>query len=266
MKSAKWIVIGMLVCLFIGGESVQPAYAGGVTGVASEWTQLLNWAQLLEENSTELQALENSFTDIQNALTQIQNQETLIGHAEQQTTSLLNVMNNPVFKDALTDMNKLTNIIQVGNGLAYSMANMDTEFTNRFKGFGYTNAANYPGQYQSWMQTSLDTTHGALLAVGVQGQQLPSDTQVLAQIQAQAASTTGMLQTVQVANELAGQEVLELQKLRQIMLADITSKQAFQAQQISEGIAASDLNNTFFSNPQNTTNSDSRTFSPIPQY
>jgi len=263
MRVVKTMVIAVLVCTFVAGESVAPAYAGGVSGVASEWTQILNWVQLQEDNCTALNELEDDFQSLQNQLQQIQNQEKMIGHAERQTQSLLDVTNNPVFKDAFADMSALTNIIQNGQGLAYSMANMDQEFENRYKSFGYTTAANYQGQYKRWMQTSLDTSHAALLAVGVQGTQLPADTAALTAIQANAKTTTGMLATVQVANTLAGQEVLELQKLRQIILADVTSKQAFQAQQISEGAAAVDLNNVFFSNPQNS-DSDGRTFDAIP--
>jgi len=266
MRTLKVILAVVVVFIFGPSETVQPAYAGGVSGVASEWTQLLNWAELTEANSTQLQYLENSFESIQHELTQIQNQETMIGHAEKQTNSLLNVQNQQVFKDAMGDMASLANIIQVGNGLAYSMANMDTEFSNRYKGFGYTTTANYPAQYHAWLQTSLDTTHGALNAVGLQGQQLGSDTQLLQQLQSQSTTTSGLLQAVQVGNQLAAQEVLELQKLRQLMMADITSKQAFQAQQLNESMAASDLNKNFFAAPTTPANTDTRTFSAVPNY
>ena len=50
------------------------------------------------------------------------------------------------------------------------------------------------------------------------------------------------------------------------MMADITSKQAFQAQQLNESMAASDLNKNFFAAPTTPANTDTRTFSAVPNY
>jgi len=265
MKTTTRIFAGILIVTLVMSESVTDAHAGGISGVASEWTQILNNIQLTLSQNNQLQQIQNEFQ-------QLANEEQLILNAESQTTSLINTTNsavngdlNQIFGPALNDMQMLSQIIQKGQGLAYSMANLDQEFTNRYKGFGYSTAQNYPAQYQQWYQTSLDTTHNTMNALGLQSSQLTNDNSILVALQAKSQSSTGMLQAIQAANQLAGQEVIELQKLRQLMMADIQSKQAFQAQQLSEGMSTVDLDNQFFA-PPTAANSDSRTFSPIPNY
>jgi len=50
-------------------------------------------------------------------------------------------------------------------------------------------------------------------------------------LQQQSQNSTTLLQTLQVGNSLAAQELAEMEKLRQLMLTDITSKATYQAQQ-----------------------------------
>jgi P-type conjugative transfer protein TrbJ len=255
MRYVKQVLCVSIVFTLAMSESIHPAQAGGISGVATEWTQRLNNIQLTEENSTTLQQLENQFQQLQHELTMIQ-------HAELQTQSMTNIQQNPIFGSAMQDMMQLSNIVQQGNALAYSMANLDQEFSNRYRGFGYTTSTNYPLQYKKWLQTSLDTSHGALDALNIQGSQLNNDTQLLTRLEQQSQSSTGLLQAIQTANQLAAQEIVELQKLRQLMMVDIQSKQVFQAQQLSDSMATSDMNQMFFSLPPSS-NSDSRTFAPV---
>jgi P-type conjugative transfer protein TrbJ len=138
-----------------------------------------------------------------------------------------------VFGPIAGDIAALHAIVQNGRALAYSMANLDAEFRNRFRGWGY-NANAWYLQYRDWSQTSLDSTLGALKAAGLQAQQLTSEQAVLSQLRTMAQGTDGRLRALQVANQIAEQQVQQLMKLRQLILADLQSKQAFQAVQIQK--------------------------------
>lgn len=256
MNIRKLLVASVAIIGLVLTETVTDARAGGVSGVASEWTQILNNIQLTLSQNTQLQTLENDFQHLQNDL-------TMIEKAEATTNSVVNGDINQIFGPALQDMQMLSSIIQNGQGLAYSMANLDQEFSNRYRGFGYTTAANYPAQYQQWIQTSLDTTHNTMKALGLQGSQLTNDNAVLVALEQKSQSSSGLLQAIQAGNQLAAQEIVELQKLRQLMMADIESKQVFQAQQLSETTATQDLNATFFAQPDSV-NTDTRTFTAVP--
>lgn len=265
MNHLKRIVAIAAIFFLVMGESVQPAHAGGVSGVASEWTQILNNVQLMEANTNWLQELEDDMQSLQQQLQIIQNTENTMVNTERTATSAVNVVPQMIFNPAMQDLMSLAHVVQTGQGLAYSMANLDQAFAQQYKGYGNAATRSYPQMYRGWMQTSLDTAHGAMNVVGLQGSQLQSDTQLLTQLQQQAQSTNGLLQALQVGNELAAEQATELQKLRVLIMSDISSKQAFQAQQISEGMASTDMNGTFFAAPNTTsTDTDGRTFNAVP--
>jgi P-type conjugative transfer protein TrbJ len=74
----------------------------------------------------------------------------------------------------------------------------------------------------------------SLRAVGVQGQQLNNAQAVLAQLRTMSTGAGGQMQAVEVGNQIAEQQVEQLMALRQLMLTDLQSKQAYQAEQIQK--------------------------------
>jgi type IV secretion system protein TrbJ len=203
------------------------AEAGVIAGLATEWTQLANNLQLI-----------NSY---------IRQGEQL----RQEITMVLDMAKNTanlpfqVFGPIMADIGKLAGIVQSGRALAYSMANLDGEFRSRFRGWGY-NARAWFTDYRNWSQTSLDTTLGALRAAGLQGQQLESEQAVLDELRGMAESSEGRMRALQVANQIAEQQVQQMMKLRQLILADLQSKQAFQAAQIQKEASSEAATERFF--------------------
>jgi P-type conjugative transfer protein TrbJ len=164
----------------------------------------------------------------------------------QNSTRNLVRLPNQVFGPIQADLNSLAGIVQRGLSLAYSMANLDTQFTNRFKGFAGFTPNNYYNNYQTWSQTSLDTTLGTLQAAGMQGQQLQNEQVVLSSLRTMAETSDGAMEALQVLGEISEQEVQQLMKLRELMLADLQSKQAFQAAIIQQQANAEAAAQQFF--------------------
>jgi P-type conjugative transfer protein TrbJ len=117
------------------------------------------------------------------------------------------------------------------------MANLDAQFRNTFTGYGFRTQGYYQ-DYQKWSQTSLDTTLNSLKAAGFHGQQLQSQQAILAALRAQSTGAGGEVQAIEVGNQIAEQQVEQLMALRQLMLVDLQSKQAYQAEQIQKEQAA----------------------------
>jgi P-type conjugative transfer protein TrbJ len=74
-----------------------------------------------------------------------------------------------------------------------------------------------------------------------------SEEAVLQQLRAMAQSSDGRMKALQVGNQILEQQVQQLMKLRQLMLADLQSKQAFQAAQIQREAATEAGTERFFS-------------------
>jgi len=193
--------------------------AGVIAGVATEWTQILNHVQLIQSYIRQGLQLENELKRYELAL-----KESL-------------VQPNQVFGTIQQDLGQLAQLVQGGRALAYSMANLDAQFRNTFTGYG-SRTQGYFQDYQKWSQTSLDTTLNSLKAAGFHGQQLQTQQAILAALRAQSTGAGGEVQAIEVGNQIAEQQVEQLMALRQLMLVDLQSKQAYQAEQIQKEQAA----------------------------
>lgn len=189
--------------------------AGVVGGFATEWTQLANNLQLVNKYIRQGEELRQKIL--------------MVADMARNTANLPAQIFGPI----MADIGRLAGVVQNGRALAYSMANLDAEFRNRFRGYGY-NARTWFRDYRDWSQTSLDTTLGTLRAAGLQGDQLASEQAVLDGLRRMAESSDGRMKALQVSNQIMEQQVQQLMKLRQLILADLQSKQAYQAAQIQK--------------------------------
>ena len=194
---------------------------------ATEFTQLLNHAQLLLQYIRQAEQLAEA---IKQTTDMIKNSRTLPSQ---------------VFGPITSDLNSLASIVGGGMALSYSLANVDAIFRARFPGYAYGGTAYYVN-YRNWSQTSLDTTLGALRAAGLQGSQLNSEQSVLNAVRAMAQGTDGRLGALQVMGQIAEQQVQQLMKLRALMLADMSSKQSYQAAVIQKQAASEAATERFF--------------------
>jgi P-type conjugative transfer protein TrbJ len=171
-----------------------------------------------------------------------------LAEAVKQTADMLKnskILPGQVFGPISSDLNALASIVQGGQALSYSLANLDSQFKARFPGYGYTGTG-YFTQYRSWSQTSLDTTLGALRAAGLQGQQLQSEQSVLTSLRSMAQTSDGRLEALQVMGQISEQQVQQLMKLRELMMADMSSKQSYQAAMIQKQAAGEAATERFF--------------------
>jgi P-type conjugative transfer protein TrbJ len=215
----------ILVLLAVSVENPQRAEAGAF---ATELTQLLNHAQLILQyirQGTQLANELNMYADM------LKNTKMLSVHS---------------FGAIMNDVNALAAIVQGGQALAYSLGNLDQLFRQTYPGYGY-NAGTYYTQYRNWSQTSLDTTLGTLRAAGLQGQQLQSEQAIVASLRSSLVGTDGRLEALHALGDISEQQVEQLMKLRELMMADMSSKQAYQATVIQQQAASEAATQRFFS-------------------
>jgi len=208
LMKTRWLPAAAVIL----GMTLLQVKAGVVAGLATEWTQIANNIQLINSN--------------------IQLVEQLAEQVKMYEDMLKNTARLPfqVFGTIEQDIGELAGIVQTGRALAYSMGNLDGEFRIRFPGY-QRSAGTWFKDYKTWTDTSLDTTLGTLKAAGLQGSQLESEQGILEQLREMASGTKGRLTALQVVGDIAEQQTEQLMKLRQIMLADLQSKQAYQAAQ-----------------------------------
>ena len=231
-------LIVLATVFVVAADSPQPAVAGAF---ATEFTQLLNHAQLVMQYIRQGEQLANELSMYADMM---RNSRQLASH---------------VFGSVAADIHALANIVQGGQALAYSLGNLDQLFRTTYPGYRTTPQAYYL-RYRDWSQTTLDTTLGALRAAGLQSQQLESEQAIESGLQDMARSPEGRLEALQTLADISDQQVQQLMKLRELMLADLSSKQAYQAAVIQQKAASEAATEWFFTS--GTVTSDGKAYLP----
>jgi P-type conjugative transfer protein TrbJ len=231
-------VIALLMLFAISASGPQRAEAGAF---ATEFTQILNHAQLVLAYIRQGLQFETEIAMLANMLRNTKN------------------LSPQKFGQIQADINALAQVVQGGQALAYSLGNLDQLFRKTYPGYA-TNPTVYYTNYQKWSQTTLDTTLGALRAVGLQSQQLQSEQSVINSLESMSQSADGQMQALNVLGQISDQQVQQLMKLRELMMADMSSKQAYQAAIIQQEAAKEAAAQWFFTGGPVT--SDGKTYLP----
>lgn len=167
---------------------------------ADNITQLLQYAREAATALSEAQIQANGALMLAN---QVQNMTHLPGQAVASIAG---------------DISSVQGLMQRGTQLALNAGAVSSQLSNFSSYLG--TPPSYPAQYQAWSQQANDAVTATLASMGLQQNQMSSDQAVLAAIQARAASSGGTVQSVQALTEMTGQVVVELEKLRQLIMAD----------------------------------------------
>jgi P-type conjugative transfer protein TrbJ len=229
-KAVKWNLCRRSDALWLSAAlvlaSVSPAFAG-VGVFATEFTQLLNHVELINQYIRQGMQYTSQLQQLQ--------QQIIAG------------TKNPsqIFGNAQMDLQQLGNTVQGGLSLAYTMQNLNSVYGQRFPGYA-PQGTNFSTQYQTWGKTVLDTVLGTLRAAGLQGNQLQSEQSILQGLRGLSGSAVGQMEAAQVGIQIGEQQVEQLQKLRELMLADLQSKAAFQSAEVQNQLATQAQGDTFF--------------------
>jgi len=163
---------------------------------------------------------------------QVQNQLQQIAYMAQNLKTLPNSMWN----QTQGELQQLTNIAAQSNSLSYAMQNVNGAFSAEYP--SYQPGQNYNLEYQQWNQTTSNSITSALQQQGLQASNFATEQDALAQISAASQSAVGRMQVLQAGNQIAAMQVDQLQKLRQITMANSDAQLAYLKQQ--QATAATD--------------------------
>jgi len=219
--------------------NVSAALSGGVTGQATEWTQLLNNGELITMVGKSTEQINNQITQISQMAEQIQNQIRIYENMLQNTMQLP----NHIWGQVENDLNRLRSLSAQGQGIAFSMANADEVLMQRFQSFadfktGLANGESFSSSYQNWSTTNRDTIAGTLKAAGLTADQFASEESTMSSLRSMSESADGQMKALQVGHEIAAQQVAQFQKLRGLVSQQTTMMGTwFQSEQTDKDLA-----------------------------
>lgn len=216
-----------------------PVQAGGVTGHATEWTQLANNAELISLVGKSAEQVNNQITQISQLAEQIQNQLNIYKNMLQNTAQLP----NHVWGEVENDLKNLQSIVNQGQGVAFSMGNVDDVLKQRFQSFAemksnLPDGASFSSTYQNWSDTNRDTVAGTLKAANLTAEQFSSEESTMSQLRSMSETADGQMKALQVGHEIAAQQVAQMQKLRGLVSQQMTMMGTwFQSEQAQKDLA-----------------------------
>jgi len=217
------------------------AHAGGVTGQATEWTQLANNAELISLVGKSAEQVDNQIRQITQLAEQIQNQLRIYENMLQNTAQLP----DHVWGQVQSDLGRLQSVVAQGQGVAFSMGNIDDVLKQRFPSFADFNtnlpdAATFSSTYQNWSNTNRDTIAGTLKAANLTADQFSSEEATMGQLRSMSESADGQMKALQVGHQIATQQVAQMQKLRGLVSQQMTMMGTwYQSEQAEKDLAQS---------------------------
>jgi len=186
---------------------------------ATEWTQLANYAKLVQQLYQQAQMVRNQIEQLRHASIE----------------GLL--FNSMQFGDMARSMILLGQNVRQGQGLSYTMARLDQVFRNSFPGYA-NNKTPYDIQYRQWGKVDLDTMAGVLASIGAHTQDIQNDRMIFSFLQNRARTAQGQDQILQTGLEISDAQVEQLAKLRQMMQLQVTAMVTAEGHRVQSEAAA----------------------------
>ncbi|MGF9566849.1 P-type conjugative transfer protein TrbJ [Neorhizobium sp. BT27B] len=203
--------------------ATNPATAGTATGAATEWTQLLNNGELISLVGQSGEQIQNQITQITQLAEQIQNQLNIYQNMLQNTAQLP----SHIWGQIESDLTQLRNVVEQGQGIAFSMGNADDMLSQRFKSYSDLRTSlpdkdTFSATYQSWSDTNRGTIAGTLKAASLTADQFDSEEDTMSELRSMSQSADGQMKALQVGHQIAAQQVGQMQKLRGLVSQQMT--------------------------------------------
>lgn len=181
-----------------------PAQAGAVAGGASEWTQVLNYSELYNQTNQSMSQLQTQISQLANLQQQVSAGRILDwGQAKQLIAATAGT-------------------IRQSQTVGYDSAGMAARWSLLYPDFNNRSGTNYLKQYAGWSKETNSAIKTALTANGQQVQNFQNDEATRSSLESLSAEANGsqsQIAAVNATNQIAMGQYDEMQKLRQIQVA-----------------------------------------------
>jgi len=189
---------------------------------ASGQLPVIDAANLVQNTVTALRMIESVINEVEMIANQVRQLDNMIQNTRSFSRGVWDT-------DALPRLVRLGQVIAQEQAIAYSMANVDDLFRQRYP--GYRPVTDWSSEYDSWARTTLDTLRATLDTVRLHAEDFATEQGRLQALQALSDSAEGRMQALQLGTMMAGEQLQQLVKLRQLIIAQINAQNVYMAHQ-----------------------------------
>ena len=183
---------------------------------------VIDAANLIQTTMTALKMLESVINEVEMIANQVRQIENMVQNTRNYGRGVWDT-------EALPRLVRLGQVIDQEQAIAYSMANVDALFRQRYP--GYRPVTDWSREYDTWTRTTLDTLRGTLSSVRLHAGDFATEQVRIQALQAMSDSAEGRMQALQLGNMMAGEQLQQLVKLRQLLMSQINAQNVYMATQ-----------------------------------
>ncbi|MBZ7458434.1 P-type conjugative transfer protein TrbJ [Klebsiella michiganensis] len=202
--------------------SPAPAYAIYCSNCSTFSQQMYEYAEAVNTQLNTAQQLQ----------TQIQQYDNMLKQGMSLPSRMFNTITG--------DLQRVASVYSSAQSLGRNITNLNEQFHQQFKGYdSYLNSIgqgqhNMPQRYRNWAQSGFDNARTAMQAAGLNTSTFEEENAMLDQLVSRSQSAIGRQQAIQAGNEIAAQNVQQLQKLRDLVATQITLQGNYMAKQTEQ--------------------------------
>lgn len=196
----KIAVVLTLLILFTTIIKIERTFAWQAT----EWTQILNNIELLNQKRNQATMIYNQAIYIKNQIEQLKSVATY-GQLD--------------WPKAITIVRQLDSIIKQGENISQSMGQIDKVFKKQYP--DYETPSDYRKEYESWENTTRDIVKGSLRDAELNIRDFMTEETTMKTLQSMTENSQGQTQVLQASNMIAIEMVRQLQSLRALTASQI---------------------------------------------
>src|SRR5437879_4277472 len=183
---------------------------------------VIDAANLIQTTMTTLKMVESVINEVEMIANQVRQIENMIQNTR-------NYGRGTWDTEALPRLVRLGQVIDQEQAIAYSMANIDGLFRQRYP--GYRPVTDWSREYDTWTRTTRDRPRGTLNSVRLHAGDFATEQGRIQALQAMSDSAEGRMQALQLGNMMAAEQLQQLVKLRQVVMAQINAQNVYMANQ-----------------------------------
>ncbi len=127
----------------------------------------------------------------------------------------------------------LKHALEFGDGVSYTMANYNQQFSKLFKGYNHylseaqNGTIDFTATYKQFNTSTRDTLNGALKSLNLQASDMQSDEATMQYLQQKSLSAVGQKSAIQAASQIALHQTHQLKELRNTIMTQINLQSEF---------------------------------------
>lgn len=222
MNKKKFITAVLLSLAFTSRASASGAIAG-----ATEPTQIMNHLELVA----------SYVEQAEQTVTQMAQYQTMLKNLMQMKPSaLLDAAAQKLFSDQkmYNSFKQLQSVVVNGQRIAYSLSNLESKFKQIHPGYGMAGQIrDFAKAYRDWSDNTLGSVENAMTLVAAHAEDFDSEQEMLGELQNRTSTAQGQMQVIQAGNQIGLAMMGQMQKLRQLQMAQMQAQNAYLAGQQS---------------------------------